>query len=81
VTDKVAEVSPKMDEILTDIVDNQTGEIYRENMLRAAAYVWSACNKWKIVSEQIDQIEEMYDEPAHMIRWLYVEQTPDSVWT
>ena len=79
-TDREICVSLDSDEILTDVIDSQTGEIYRENMLHASAYMWAVRNKWKIILEEIDHLRADQYEPARTIRWLYVEQTPDSMW-
>ena len=58
---------------LVDIVDNQTGEIYIEDMLVASAHIWAVSNGWKVVKDEVDRLEQWDDEPARTSRWLWVE--------
>tara|TARA_Y100000593_G_C4284644_1_gene324735 strand:+ start:216 stop:473 length:258 start_codon:yes stop_codon:yes gene_type:complete len=62
---------------IIDIVDNETGEIYEEDMLLAVAYLWSAQRGFRVVKIE----EDFFDgttpgglclEPK-VCHWLYVE--------
>jgi len=69
-------------EILVDVVDTKTGEIYKYDQLLAAAYLWCAEFGWKVVADDVDVlvVEELPDgsrRRRHRYhRWLYVEPTP-----
>jgi hypothetical protein len=58
---------------VVDIVDEETGEIYIEDMLTASAYIWAAKNGWKITKDEVEEVEAMYDEPACTMRYLWVK--------
>ena len=66
-------------EILTDIIDNETGEVYKEDMLHAYAYLWCTKFGWKVIAEHVEQPGEWYPcfEPHRAIRSIYVEPTPN----
>jgi hypothetical protein len=58
---------------IVDIVDTETGEIYEEDMLLACAHLWAVKNGWEVVSDEVENIPAMHDEPACTMRWLYVK--------
>jgi len=62
---------------LVDIVDTDTGEIYEEDMLVACAYIWAAKKGWKVVKDEIDTLELVYEDGEEWgpktVRWIYVK--------
>ena len=62
---------------IVDIVDTDTGEIYEEDMLVACAYIWAAKKGWKVVKDEIDTLELVYEDGEEWgpktVRWIYVK--------
>ena len=59
----------------TDVIDNETGEIYREGVLLAAAHIFIAKEKGKIVRDEVDIIDlDDIDGGGQMeVRSIYVD--------
>jgi hypothetical protein len=60
-------------EQLIDIVDNETGEIYEEDMLLAVAYLWSAQRGFRVIKIEEDIFDGTAWRGAKVCHWLYVE--------
>ena len=58
-----------------DVIDNETGEIYREGVLLAAAHIFIARENGKIFKEEVDIIElDDIDGGGQMeVRSIYVD--------
>ena len=58
-----------------DVIDNETGEIYREGVLLAAAHIFIAKENGKIVQEDVDIIDlDDIDGGGQMeVRSIYVD--------
>ena len=58
-----------------DVIDNETGEIYREGVLLAAAHIFIAKENGKIVQEEVDIIDlDDIDGGGQMeVRSIYVD--------
>ncbi len=57
-----------------DVIDNETGEIYRESVLLANAHIFIAKEKGKIVREEVEQwqLDEIDGGGVMKIRSIYV---------
>ena len=64
-----------MSDFNVDVIDNETGEIYREGVLLAAAHIYIAKNSGKIVKDEVDVIDlDRIDGGGQMeVRSIYVD--------
>ena len=62
-------------ELNVDVIDNDTGEIYREGVLLASAHIYIAKKNGKVVKDEIEKLEfDDIDEGGELeVRNLYVE--------
>jgi len=62
-------------ELNVDVIDNETGEIYREGIVLAAAHIYIAKEKGKIFKNEVDIIElDEIDGGGQMeVRSIYVD--------
>ena len=62
-------------ELNVDVIDNETGEIYREGVLLAVAHLFIAKEKGKIVRDEVDIIDlDDIDGGGQMeVRSIYVD--------
>jgi len=62
---------------LVDIVDTDTGEILKEDMLAASAYIWAAEQGCDVVGDEIDTLEIVYENGEEWgpktVRWIYIK--------
>jgi hypothetical protein len=62
---------------LVDIVDTDTGEILKEDMLAASAYIWAAEKGWEVVGDEIDTLDLVYENGEELgpktVRWIYIK--------
>ncbi len=62
-------------ELNVDVIDNETGEIYREGVLLAVAHLFIAKEKGKIIRDEVDNIDlDDIDGGGRMeVRSIYVD--------
>ena len=62
-------------ELNVDVIDNDTGEIYREGVLLASAHIYIAKKNGKVVKDEIEKLElDDIDEGGELeVRNLFVE--------
>ena len=64
-----------MSDLNVDVIDNETGEIYREGVLLAAAHLFIATEKGQIFKDEIDIVDlDDIDGGGQMeVRSIYVD--------
>ena len=64
-----------MSDLNVDVIDNETGEIYREGALLANAHIFIAKTGGKIIKDEVEKLDlDDIDEGGEMnIRNLYVD--------
>ena len=62
-------------ELNVDVIDNDTGEIYREGVLLASAHIYIAKKNGKVVKDEVEKLElDDIDGGGELeVRNLYVE--------
>ena len=62
-------------ELNVDVIDNDTGEIYREGVLLASAHIYIAKKNGKVIKDEVEKLElDDIDEGGELeVRNLFVE--------